>query len=115
MTNMGAQVPETAILALPRIQFKQSHHGVHNFPHMTLPEPSIAVILPAYNEAATVAETMRSFHAALPQAELIVVNNNSQDDTAAIATKTLRELGARGRVLLEPRQGKGNAVRRAFL
>jgi len=82
---------------------------------MTLPEPSIAVILPAYNEAATVAETIRSFHAALPQAELVVINNNSQDDTAAIATKTLQELGARGCVLQETRQGKGNAVRRAFL
>ncbi len=77
--------------------------------------PYVAIILPAYNEAATVAATMRSFHAVLPQAELIVVNNNSQDDTAEIAQRTLRELGASGRVLNESRQGKGNAVRRAFL
>jgi len=82
---------------------------------MTPAEPRIAIILPAYNEAATVAETMRAFHAALPRAELVVVNNNSNDDTAAIATQTLRELNAAGRVLHESRQGKGNAIRRAFL
>lgn len=77
--------------------------------------PRIAIILPAYNEAATVAATMRSFHTALPHAQLVVVNNNSRDETAAIATRTLAELGATGRVLNEARQGKGNAVRRAFL
>lgn len=77
--------------------------------------PNIAIILPAYNEAATVAQTMRTFHAALPEAELIVVNNNSKDDTAEIAGRTLKELGARGQVLHESRQGKGNAMRRAFL
>lgn len=77
--------------------------------------PRIAIILPAYNEAATVAATMRSFHTAMPQAQLVVVNNNSRDDTAEIAARTLAELGATGRVLNETRQGKGNAVRRAFL
>ena len=75
----------------------------------------IAIILPAYNEAATIAETMCRFHAARPDAELVVVNNNSRDDTAAIAARTLQELGANGRVLHETRQGKGNALRRAFL
>jgi glycosyltransferase involved in cell wall biosynthesis len=78
-------------------------------------DPHIAIILPAYNEAATVAATMRRFHAAMPQAEVVVVNNNSQDGTADIARRTLQELGARGRVLNETRQGKGNALRRAFL
>lgn len=82
---------------------------------MTQVSPRIAIILPAYNEAATVAATMRSFHTAMPQAQLVVVNNNSGDDTAEIAARTLGELGATGRVLNETRQGKGNAVRRAFL
>lgn len=82
---------------------------------MTPTSPRIAIILPAYNEAATVAATIRSFHAALPEAQIVVVNNNSRDDTAAIAERTLAELGADGRVLNEGRQGKGNAVRRAFL
>lgn len=77
--------------------------------------PHIAIILPAYNEASTIAQTMRSFYHTLPDAELIVVNNNSGDDTARIAQQTLLELGAYGKVLNESRQGKGNAVRRAFL
>lgn len=82
---------------------------------MTPTPPRIAIILPAYNEASTIAATMRSFHAAMPQAELVIVNNNSKDQTADIASLTLTELDARGRVLHENRQGKGNAMRRAFL
>ena len=37
--------------------------------------PHIAIILPAYNEASTIAQTMRSFYQALPDAELIVVGS----------------------------------------
>jgi len=73
------------------------------------------VVLPAYNEELTVAATIRSFHAQLPQARIVVVNNNSSDQTRAVAERTLSELGANGCVLDEPRPGKGNAVRRAFL
>jgi len=75
----------------------------------------VAIVLPAYNEEQTVAATMAGFHAQLPTADIIVINNNSKDDTRAVAESTLLELGARGRVLDEPRAGKGNAVRRAFL
>jgi glycosyltransferase involved in cell wall biosynthesis len=74
----------------------------------------VAVILPAYNEEQTIGETIAAFHAALPHAAIVVVNNNSQDRTAEIAWQTLRCLGALGAVFDEPRQGKGNAVRRAF-
>lgn len=77
-------------------------------------EMRIAVILPAYNEAPTIAATLRAFHAALPAAALVVVDNNSADDTAVIARETLAALGGAGRVLTELRQGKGFAVRRAF-
>ncbi|WP_040481900.1 glycosyltransferase family 2 protein [Luminiphilus syltensis] len=74
----------------------------------------IAVVLPAYNEALTIAETLEDFHANLPEGFLVVVDNNSSDDTARIARKTLDRLGAKGIVLTEPKQGKGFAVRRAF-
>jgi glycosyltransferase involved in cell wall biosynthesis len=75
----------------------------------------IAVVLPAYNEELTLAETMRGFHAALPEAALWVVDNASTDATARIAAQVLAELGAPGGVLSEPRKGKANALRRAFL
>lgn len=78
-----------------------------------LSTPRIAVVLPAYNEAQTIAATIEAFHAELPQALIVVVNNNSQDDTRQIAADTLARLNADGRVINEPRQGKGNAMRRA--
>lgn len=75
---------------------------------------SIAVILPAYNEELTIAGTLRAFHAVMPDAFFYVVDNNSTDATAHIAEETLANLGAQGGLLHEARQGKGNAVRRAF-
>jgi len=78
-------------------------------------KPSIAIILPAYNEELTVAETIRMFHAVAEDAFFCVVNNNSSDNTVAEAQKAFTELGVRGVILHEYRQGKANAVRRAFL
>lgn len=68
----------------------------------------VAVILPCYNEALTIADVITSFRAALPRAEFYVYDNNSSDDTAGIA----RAMGAV--VRSEPRQGKGYVVRRMF-
>lgn len=78
-------------------------------------DPSIAVLLPAYNEELTIAATIRAFHAALPSASIWVINNRSRDRTEVLAASTLAELGCAGGVLYEDRPGKGNAVRRAFL
>ena len=69
-------------------------------------EPSIAVVIPCYDEAATIAQVVADFRAALPQARIVVCDNNSRDATAEIA----RAAGAE--VRREPMQGKGNAVRR---
>ena len=68
----------------------------------------IAVILPCYNEELTIAQVVAEFSAALPEAEIVVCDNNSSDRTAEIA----RAAGAT--VLFEAYQGKGNAVRRLF-
>lgn len=75
----------------------------------------IAIILPAYNEELTIAGTIIDFHEQLPDAEIVVVNNNSKDRTSEIAINTFRDLKINGRLIFEPRQGKGNAVRRAFM
>lgn len=80
-----------------------------------IPSPaSVAVVLPAYNEALTIADTMRGFHAARPDAFLIVVDNHSSDGTGEIARRCLAELRASGNVIAEHRQGKGHAVRAGF-
>ena len=69
---------------------------------------SIAILIPCYNEAQTVGKVIDDFRAAAPEATLYVYDNNSSDNTAAIA----REHGAI--VRHEPRQGKGNVVRQMF-
>ncbi len=71
--------------------------------------------MPAYNEDLTIAATIEAFHRALPEAKVIVVDNNSTDKTATIASETMQLLGVNGEIITELRQGKGNAVRRAFL
>ena len=75
----------------------------------------VAIILPAYNEERTIKETIIAFHSALPYARIYVINNNSSDRTEAIAKATLADLPCLGGVLDESRQGKGNALRRAFM
>jgi len=68
----------------------------------------IAVLVPCYNEAAAIAQVIAGFRQALPQARILIFDNNSTDDTVAIA----RKAGAETRHVL--RQGKGNVVRRMF-
>lgn len=77
----------------------------------------VVVILPAHNEEQTIAATIEGFHWALPEAEIYVVDNASQDATAQVASECIKTIGLEGRggILQELRQGKGNAVRRAFL
>ena len=68
----------------------------------------IAVLIPCYNEAITIAKVVDDFKRELPEADIYVYDNNSSDGTGDIA----REHGAIVRV--ETRQGKGNVVRQMF-
>lgn len=72
------------------------------------PSPSIAVLLPCYNEEHAIAAVVQGFKSALPEATIYVYDNNSTDDTCARAV----EAGAVVRT--ESRQGKGNVIRRMF-
>lgn len=81
---------------------------------MNQPRPTIAIILPAYNEGLTIGPTIESFWRIIPSAEIFVINNNSSDATEKVARDSMNTLGAHGRVINEMRQGKGNAIRRAF-
>ncbi len=67
---------------------------------------SIAVLLPCYNEEATIADVVKAFAQSLPGAQIYVYDNNSSDRTSEVA----RAAGAI--VRREPFQGKGNVVRR---
>lgn len=76
--------------------------------------PTLAIILPAYNEEQTIAATIEGFHQAMPEAAIWVINNRSSDKTEAIASETIAQLKCQGGVINERRPGKGNAVRRGF-
>lgn len=68
----------------------------------------IAVLLPAYNEEMTIQKVISDFKRNLPQADIYVYDNNSQDKTNVLARQ------ADAIVRFEPRQGKGNVVRSMF-
>ena len=75
---------------------------------MTLSSMRIAVLIPCFNEEATVATVVSGFKEALPSATIYVYDNNSSDRTAAAG------LAAGAEVRTERRQGKGHVVRRMF-
>jgi dolichol-phosphate mannosyltransferase len=73
----------------------------------------ITVIIPCYNESKSIAKVIRDF----PQKQLehsgfeldvLVIDNNSTDKTAKFAEK------AGARVIVEPKKGKGHAMRTGF-
>ena len=71
-------------------------------------QPTIALLVPCYNEAAAIADVVADFQRVLPQATIYVYDNNSTDGTAEIARK------AGAVVRIERQQGKGAVVRRMF-
>ena len=68
----------------------------------------IAVLIPCYNEAKTVAKVVKDYKKALPTADIYVYDNNSSDGTDKIA----KNAGAI--VKYEYKQGKGNVIRSMF-
>jgi dolichyl-phosphate beta-glucosyltransferase len=90
---------------------------------MPTPEPSgetpfLSVVIPAYNERPRLPETLRKVESYLARQgydwELIVVDDGSEDGTAALADHTFTS--PRSRVLKNPRNlGKGASVRNGML
>ena len=75
----------------------------------TEPRPlRIAAVIPCFNEALAIAQVIEEFRAAMPEMEIHVFDNNSTDDTAAVA----RSHGAE--VTHVALRGKGNVARRMF-
>lgn len=70
--------------------------------------PSIAVAIPCFNEAVTVAGVVEDFHRALPEASIHVFDNGSSDGTGEVAQRAGAE------VHLVPERGKGEVVRAMF-
>lgn len=71
-------------------------------------QPAVAVAIPCFNEAAAIVAVVDEWRLELPQAEIVVFDNNSNDGSGALAA----ERGAR--VVRVTEQGKGFVVRRMF-
>ncbi len=69
----------------------------------------LCIVIPAYNEAVAIADTIRDYKATFPGAVVVVIDNNSTDDTVRIAEANLEK--RRDFLLTERRQGKGAAVK----
>src|SRR6266446_9348617 len=70
--------------------------------------PSLTILMPGLNEEVGVASVVREYATAFPQADILVVDNGSEDGTAAAA----RAAGAT--LLTERRRGKARAVATAL-
>jgi glycosyltransferase involved in cell wall biosynthesis len=68
----------------------------------------VSVVFPAYNEEAGIASAVRDFGSVDAVDEVLVIDNNSHDATFAQAA------AAGARVVREPRQGYGHALRRGL-
>ena len=69
---------------------------------------TVSVVFPAYNEGENIRRAVEDFFLRGVVDEIVVVDNNSRDTTAAEAA------AARARVVSETRQGYGHALRRGL-
>lgn len=71
-------------------------------------KPTVAIIIPCYNEALTIGQVVREFREQLPEANIYVFDNNSTDQTVE------QSILAGATVMHERRQGKGYVVQSMF-
>ena len=70
--------------------------------------PSLTILIPCLNEELGIAAVVREYGSAFPQADILVVDNGSEDSTAVAAK------GAGATVITERRRGKARAVATAL-
>lgn len=78
-------------------------------------KPPVSVIVPAHNESYIIRDTINAMDRAAAhyggEVHILIMNNNSTDDTEEIARKSLVACkAARGRVINVPKPGKSNAL-----
>jgi dolichol-phosphate mannosyltransferase len=71
-------------------------------------------VLPTYNEAENIVGFLRAVREAVPEADVLVVDDNSPDGTAALAEETASELGRIKVLHRSGKQGLGAAYRHGF-
>jgi glycosyltransferase involved in cell wall biosynthesis len=82
---------------------------------------SLSIVIPAFNEAARLGETLRTvfeyLNKHIPRAEVIVVDDGSSDQTADVAEESFARAGGIGTevIRVRPNRGKGYVVRTGLL
>jgi len=72
----------------------------------------LSIVIPSYNEAPILTQTLTRLHEAFPEAELVLVSDGCVDDTEHVCRRLpfpVRYIG------YQPNRGKGHAVRRGML
>jgi glycosyltransferase involved in cell wall biosynthesis len=77
-------------------------------------DPLLSVVVPVYNEQATIAELIGRVIAQPFNIEIVAVDDGSTDDSLAILRRLESEIGAMRVVAQSPNQGKGAALRIGF-
>ena len=70
--------------------------------------PNLTILVPVYNEQRTLAEVMRLVTAALPESQIVYVDDGSKDDSLSILRAYARPQDL---VITKPNGGKGSAIR----
>jgi dolichol-phosphate mannosyltransferase len=74
----------------------------------------VLVVLPTYNEAATIEEVLRRARQAWPEGRVLVVDDGSPDGTADLAEKVGEAIGGIDVMRRDQRRGLGDAYRAGF-
>jgi cellulose synthase/poly-beta-1,6-N-acetylglucosamine synthase-like glycosyltransferase len=81
----------------------------HNPKQLPLSDKRLAVLIPAHNEAEVIAATLKSFSGLVDYRDIFVVDDGSDDATAAVAAAFTPNV-----LVLNPNQGKANAMNTAI-
>src|SRR6478609_5177536 len=93
---------------LQRVDPVPARNGVRPTPAPTL------VVIPTYDEAQNIADVLRRVRAALPRADVLVVDDGSPDGTAELADALGAELGRISVLRRSGKEGLGAAYRAGF-
>jgi dolichol-phosphate mannosyltransferase len=74
----------------------------------------VLVVLPTYNESATIARILKAVRTSLPEAHVLVVDDSSPDGTAKLAEEAAGELGSIDVLVRPEKNGLGPAYRAGF-